>query len=236
MIPPLVAARSNGSFYRVARRPDAWAWPPWSYAGEDGTFGNRFDDPDGEYRVLYASSQRLGALIETLARYRTDPAIVSVYEEIATEPEDADRHPTIPPGVVPRDWCSSRMIGSARHDGPFADIGRSSSLTHLRAALASQLVHYGLDDLDAGELRRRAPRAFTQDISRYVFERGVTEEGERLVGIRYLSRLGDEIENWAIFEGTEPHGQLSEEIAPDDPDLLAALRALDLVMAEPNST
>jgi hypothetical protein len=104
-------------------------------------------------------------------------------------------------------------------------------VAHLRAALASRLVHYGLDDLDAGDLRRRAPRAFTQEISRYVFERGVAEDGEPLLGIRYLSRLGDDIENWAIFEDSEPYDKVSEEIDRDDPDLLAALGTLDLVMA-----
>lgn len=58
----------------AAGRPrDAWAWPPWSYAGEDGTFGNRFDDLQSEYRLLYTSSPRAGAFIETLARYRIDP-------------------------------------------------------------------------------------------------------------------------------------------------------------------
>lgn len=185
--------------------------------------------------MLYASSQRTGAFIETLARYRTDPAIVAAYEEIAMDPEDVDRHPTIPPGLVPRDWCDSRTIGTAKHDGPFADVGESSPVTHLRSELASGLVHYGLDDLDAGYLRRRAPRALTQEVSRYVFERGVTADGERPVGIRYLSRLGDDLENWAIFEDSEPYDTLSEEISRDDPDLLAALRALDLVMVEPKS-
>jgi hypothetical protein len=203
--------------------------------GRGGTFGNRFDDPAGEYRVLYATSQRVGAFVETLARYRTDPAIVAEYEEIVIEADDSDRYPTTAPGVVPADWCSARTIGTARHDGPFPDIAHSSSLAELRTALASRLVHYGLDDLDAGDVRRRAPRAFTQEISRYVFERGVTEEGEPLLGIRYLSRLGDDIENWAIFEGTEPYDKRSEEIVRDDPDLLAALQTLDLVMAERSS-
>jgi hypothetical protein len=235
MTPALAAARPSGNLHRVSRGTDAWAWPPWAYAGEDGTFGNRFDDPAGEYRVLYATSQRVGAFVETLARYRTDPAVVAEYEEIAIEPEDADRYPTIAPGVVPADWCSSRTIGTARHDGLFADIAHSSSLADLRVALASRLVHFGLDDLEAGDVRRRAPRAFTQEISRYVFERGVTEEGERLLGVRYLSRLGDDIENWAIFEGSDPYDKVSEEIVRDDPDLLAALRTLDLVMAERSS-
>jgi hypothetical protein len=231
MTPPLSPARPDGHLHRVARATDAWAWPPWAYAGEDGTFGNRFDDPAGEYRVLYASSQRVGTFLETLARYRSDPAIVAAYEEIASEEDDLERYPTISPGVVPAGWCSNRSIGRARHDGPFADIGQSSAVAHLRAALASRLVHYGLDDLDAGDLRRRAPRAFTQEISRYVFERGVAEDGEPLLGIRYLSRLGDDIENWAIFEDSEPYDKVSEEIDRDDPDLLAALGTLDLVMA-----
>lgn len=58
-------------------------------------------DPAGEYRVLYASSQRVGTFLETLARYRTDPAIVAAYEEIASEQEDLEQYPTIAPGVVP---------------------------------------------------------------------------------------------------------------------------------------
>jgi hypothetical protein len=69
-------------------------------------------------------------------------------------------------------------------------------------------------------------------VSRYVFERGVTEESEPLLGIRYLSRPGDDIENRAIFEGTEPYDKRSEDIARDDPNLATALRTLDLTMAE----
>jgi len=159
MTPALSAARPEGVLYRVGRAPDPWAWPPWAYAGDDGTFGNRFDDPDGEYRVLYASSQRVGPFLETLARYRTDPALVAALEEIADDDQDAGRYPTIAPGVVPAHWCESRRIGAARHDGPFADIGQSSSVAHLRAILASRLVHYGLEDLDVGELRRASAHA-----------------------------------------------------------------------------
>jgi hypothetical protein len=66
---------------------------------------------------------------------------------------------------------------------------------------------------------------------RYVFEQGVGEDDHPLLGIRCLSRLGDEIENWAIFEGSEPSEQISEEISRDDPDLLLALETLGLVMA-----
>jgi hypothetical protein len=231
MIPPLAATRPQAELYRVGRDPDAWAWPPWEYAGEDGTFGNRYDDPQGEYRVLYACSQRVGAFIETLARYRTDPAIVAAYEQIVVEPEDQDAFPTIPPGIVPADWRATRRIGTARHPGPFADLGHSSSLAHLRTALAGRLLHYGLDDLDGSDLRRRAPRAFTQELSRYVFEHASTASSEPVLGIRYLSRLGDDIENWAIFEGSDPHDTATDTITRHDADLVAALATLDLIIA-----
>ena len=50
-----------------------------------GTFGNRFDDPDGTYRVLYASSQRLGCYLETLARFRVDLTLYAELSEIDGE-------------------------------------------------------------------------------------------------------------------------------------------------------
>jgi RES domain len=90
--------RPEGQIYRLGRRPEPWAWPDWAYAGGDGTFGNRYDDPHSQYRVLYASSRRLGALLETLARFRPDPAIV--VEEVAGDPRDA-RYETMRPCVVP---------------------------------------------------------------------------------------------------------------------------------------
>jgi len=54
---------------RVSRGAEAWAWPAWAYAGEYHTFGNRFDDAAGEYRVLFATSQRVWAFVETFSRY-----------------------------------------------------------------------------------------------------------------------------------------------------------------------
>jgi hypothetical protein len=57
----LAVVEPDGALHRIGRRPDPWELPPWAYAGDDGTFGNRYDDPRGEYRVLYASSERVGA-------------------------------------------------------------------------------------------------------------------------------------------------------------------------------
>ena len=103
------------SIYRVARYPDAWQLPDWSRA-KDGTFGNRFDDPESEYRVLYASSQQVSCFVETLARFRPD---LSLLEELkAIEGEDD----FLPVGEVPLNWCSNRVIGTAAAEGNYADI------------------------------------------------------------------------------------------------------------------
>lgn len=163
--------RAEGEVHRLGRKPDPWAWPEWAYAGEDGTFGNRYDDPRSAYRVLYASSLRLGTLLETLARFRPDPAILAV--EIEGDPRD-ETHETLTAGVIPASWLENRALSTARCDAVFADIGHARSLACLRTALAAEVVRYGLDDLDAGAIRASVPRGFTQEVSRHVYE--CTEE------------------------------------------------------------
>ena len=68
--------------YRIGRKPDAWQPPDWALASTDGTFGNRFDDPEGYYRVLYAASQELSCFIETLARFRPDLTLLMELQSI----------------------------------------------------------------------------------------------------------------------------------------------------------
>ena len=224
MTPALQVARPAGLLYRVGRVPDAWALAPWTYAGPDNTFGSRFDDPEGEYRVRYAAGQKRGAFLETLARFRADPQLLAELAEIDDDPE----YPTAPPSTVPSEWLHTRCVGIARADSlVFVDISHSQSLAHLRHHLAHRLVHFGLDDLDAGDIRKRTPRALTQEVSRYVFERP-----EAFAGIRYLSRLGDELANWGIFEGSELDEILedNEAIDADDPDFVSALETLNLML------
>jgi hypothetical protein len=97
--------------------------------------------------------------------------------------------------------------------------------------LASRTVHHGLDDLDAAAVRLSAPRRFTQEISRYVYDCSTPQGQRRFGGIAYRSRLGDELRNWAIFES--PGSALPwvgepeiVAIEGDDPDLLRALETL----------
>lgn len=223
MSPDLDLARPDGPLHRLARRPDAWAWPDWAYAGPDGTFGNRFDDPHSDFRVLYASSRRLTCFLETLARFRPDPHVAAL--SIAPDPRDAE-FPTLPPGHVPSDWTAKRAVGTLEVDWPFADIGTHRSLAHLRGALGAELVRHRIDDLDGAAIRMSAPRALTQEISRLVYERGDA------AGVRYLSRLGDDGVSWAIHEPADlPDGE-SRELRRDDPDLREALALFGLTLVD----
>lgn len=221
----LESSKAPRPLYRLGRRSAVWTWPDWAYAGEDGSFGNRYDDPEKQYRVLYASSQRLGTFLETLARFRPDPTILAA--RIESDPTD-ELHPTNPPGAVPAAWLTKRVMGTATVAGDFADVGQSRSLAHLRATFAARLIHYGLNDLDGATIRMSAPRRFTQEVSRYIYECSDPAGEPGYAGIRYLSRLGDEIHNWAIFEPAELNGAQEEELNVADPELCEVLARFDL--------
>jgi len=202
--------RTSEVIYRLARKPDPWLPPDWASAGPDGTFGNRFDDPDATYRVLYASSQRLGCFLETLARFRVDPTLLS--ELAAIEGED-DFSPL---GQVPPEWLDQRTMGTATTEGEFADICGSEWISKLRKLLPAQLEKFGVDDLDASVLQQTAPRILTQFVSRIVFY-------EDFAGIYYRSKYGHDIENWALFEPFRIGKHSVESIVQNDPDLQRAL-------------
>jgi hypothetical protein len=232
----LHAITPDGPLYRIARPPNPWAWTDWANAGSDGTFGNRWDDPQGVYRVLHASSSRLGAFMEVLARFRPDPHILQELGEI----EDGDET-TGQPGELHADWLRNRRIGVARIHGAFADVGHSTSLAEIRTALASRIVHYGLDDLDAATIRLSAPRHFTQEISRHIYGQSTPEGLRRYARIAYLSRLGDEFRNWALFEPPGSRLPVNEEpetlpIEADDPDLRQALDRLGVRLVGPRAS
>src|SRR6187549_2656870 len=93
--------------FRVGRKPNPWAWPPWEIAGEDGTFGNRWDDARSTYRVLYGSSQLEACFVETLARFRPDPHVLAELARIKG-PEAVQV-----PGRLPRSWLNGRVVGEA---------------------------------------------------------------------------------------------------------------------------
>ena len=197
--------------WRIGRAPDPWALAPWEAAAPDGTFGNRFDDPQSTYRVLYAASGRLGCFLETLARFRPDLTLLAELAEIAGEDD------FLPLGAVPLVWLETRRIASAQAEGRYAEVGASDWMALLRGRLARACVELGVGDFDAAALLAGAPRRLTQLVSREIYARGFD-------GIVYRSRYGQDLENWALFEPILLTAVHAFEIAADDPDLHAALR------------
>lgn len=203
------------TIYRIARRPDPWQPPDWSRANPDGTFGNRFDDPEGYYRVIYAASQKLSCFLETLARFRPDLSLLDELNGIEGEND------FLPLGTVPREWCEERLLGSAHAEGNYADIYGAEWIAHLRHRLAEECLKLGLDDLDASVLQRSAPRHLTQLASLEAWSK-------KFDGVYYRSRHGHDLENWALFEPFRISETKSDSIAPEDSVLLEALRILGL--------
>lgn len=210
----------RSELFRLGRAPNPWDWNDWAYAGPDGTFGNRWDDPESKYRVLYGCSQRLGSFIETLGRFPADPTVQSELEMIELEPGEEDS--ALPPGHLRlADWLHNRLIGRAKFAGDFAAVGRSRSLSYLQNRLSTRIGAYGLEEIDGSAIRQAAPRELTQRISRIVYE--CSTFGERQFdGIHYLSRYGDEFENWAIFEPARIEQLDATTIPFDDEDLQEA--------------
>jgi hypothetical protein len=104
---PYVGPPEGRRVYRVCRGFDVFAPPDWSWAHEDGTFGNRFDDPgkyrgipeEDRFRVVYCATQRAGAFGETIARFRRSPRLVEGLRTIEGE-EHSETVREDDPGLV----------------------------------------------------------------------------------------------------------------------------------------
>lgn len=222
--------------YRVARRSaNPFAPPPWELAGEDGTFGNRFDDPsagDGRplsarFRTIYCATTAAGAFGETVARFRPSLALLAQLQAVDdAEPFESAFAEFLDPadptkGVIPADWRLGHRLAPTLLNPllRFVDLPAPSTLQHLRAALAPTASGLGLPDFDLSAVTS-PQRRLTQACARYVYER-VDEAGSpAFAGLRYLSRLHNAWECWAIFSDRLRHDPgFPETIFPDNPHL-----------------
>ncbi|MFZ4892887.1 RES family NAD+ phosphorylase [Plantibacter sp. Mn2098] len=185
--------------WRVGYGPDPWKWTDWAHAS-DGRFGGRWDAIDGSYRTIYAGSTLTGCLMEVLARFRPDAALVGEMTEIVVEATDRDLYETVPAGVVDRSWFDRRRVGSAMLAGRYCDVASSASIAALRPMFLGQAVgEFGLADFDAAALQDSRPRVLTQRVARAVYLMDARSGGP-YDGIRFLSRHGNDAELWAVYE------------------------------------
>lgn len=232
-----IRLRSVGT-HRVGYRPDPWAWTPWEYAGADGRFPGRWDDPRGTWRTLYLGASPLACYLEVLARFRADPRIEIDMAEIVDNDPEGHRYPTALAGTLPRSWCGPRLLASGRLSGVFAVPGHQQSLPTLRRAFLPTARSLGLADLDAAAIRDSRPRTLTQAISAWLYSLR-TPDGKPLNGIQFQSRHGDGLLLWAVYE-RDPAARTPPEVGPDgsapitadDPQLLEAMRLHHLNWAD----
>lgn len=219
--------------YRIGYEPNPWNLPDWSFAtGEPRTFGHRFDDSEGKFRVLYAGSSYLACFVEMLANFRLDPGLARELDEIVVDEDHRVAVAAVtPPGHITTDWPTNRRMGIAEPaTGLYADLGTRQSLQTLRGdpRVAAALQAVGMDDLDAAALHMTTPRTVTQTISRVVFE-----HEPRHVGMHYLSKWGDDLDCWVIFENPSTgQGRVAvlnhESITWTNEEFLKALELLEI--------
>lgn len=75
-------------------------------------------------------------------------------------------------------------------------------------------------DVDAAAVRNAQPRELTQSMSAWIYEI-VGPDGERINGIQYLSRHGDDFVLWAIYERGSTESP-PEVTARDEPGVISA--------------
>ena len=198
------------ALYRLGHAPDPLAWPPWEVVGR-----NRFDDPHGRFRVLYAAERRRCCFAEALAPFRSElPAL------------GAAPPGSLPPArPLPTGWLANRRLGRLRlaPGQRWLDLRAVETREALRAILAPLVLGVGMADLD-GAAVRSPERRLTRAIAGWAHDAGFQ-------GIVYTSRLDDRWACWAIFEGAElvPVGA-PRPIRRGDRDLLATAALFHLAV------
>jgi hypothetical protein len=171
-VSPVRRARTPGrALYRIGGRPDPLAWPPWEYVGS-----GRFDDPAGEFRVLYATAQRRTAFLETLAHFRPSLDVLTALQAVQNTDEP------IPTPRVPTEWYPTRAVGRLRlaTRPRWLDLRSFQTREALRHELAQTLITLGLVDLDlSGVVGPK--RQLTEAIARWAY-------GHGYAGLVYSSR------------------------------------------------
>jgi hypothetical protein len=164
---------------------------------------------------------------ETIARFRPSVQTLARLEQVE---DDDPVDPSLFDNSIPADWRFKRRIGWIQLESAlrFVDVHNASTITQLRISLAGLLDHFGLSELDLSDITSQN-RRLTQEIARFVYEQEDEIGRPMFAGVRYMSRLHQDWECWAMFHDrmkvTQQH---VGAIYPDDPGLLEAAEALGL--------
>lgn len=218
-----------GGIWRIGRGADPLEvrHPDPRTLGSSRT-GNRFDSSTNDYGVLYFASNLNGCFGETLARLRPGTHLIATIAD-----EWRDMH-FMDVGAVPADWRNRRTAISVRvmdPDAVFLDVEALRTHQHLRKELALGLAALGYDDLDVAILRG-ADRRVTRLVSEWAWRATKSEDDPTPVyaGIRYLSRLSNKWECWAVFDDVALDVTEKRPITLDMPELTAVAKEYGLTV------
>jgi hypothetical protein len=221
--PPVAGA------YRVHPAPELLPLAP--RPGEPGR--NRFDDPEGEFRVRYLASTLRGCCVELLARWQDDQVAENHLAEVEglDEFDDLDLpDPAKIQGV--RDWAVKQKVVRCMVDNRelLIDIDSSELLVDLDK---HALVRKALEESPLGSETRRAHldhavirltgrvgRPITQAVSR-----AVREMYPLVRGLAYWSRIDDNERCWAVYQEAPVRFSAAERLDPANPLHRDAMRS-----------
>ncbi len=188
----IVLAKSPNSLYRVSFTENSLALTPREIVQEKPL--NRFDDPKQEYRVLYASTSRPGAMVETLQDLRPSLAALNALQRVMQNDigyaVSESKHSS-----VSDPWILQRYSGIIVSERPLklVDLSDQRTITALREPLADVALRRGMTDISAASFMG-SDRQFTTAVSRVLFEMA-----ERYDGVYFQSALGAPYTNVGFF-------------------------------------
>jgi hypothetical protein len=224
----LTTINVEATVWRIGFRPDPWAFSGWQYA-TDGRFPGRWDDVDGNFRTIYAGSSLLACLLEVLAVFRKDARLALELANIVEDDLDRQVHPTVAPGIVPRQWLDARRIATGTLTGTFCAVAASDTVASLYPSFIGLALSLGLVDFDAAALKDARPRRLTQSVATWLYE------NTDIDGVSFSSRHGEDLALWAVFERPQD-GAVSTCITDAqhhsftgvEPEMMQAFRLLTL--------
>jgi hypothetical protein len=212
--------------FRVAIGSNPLVLRSWSTIAPDTPFKGRWDDPLGEYRVLYTSATPKGALREALQYFRPSPELMLKLSGIVCELGEL---PLAGIGIIPVSWLARRTLSQLHVE--------SGACVPICATDALDVVYRecGLK-FTVGELLAPANLEWTQRISRMVWSKRVP------AGIEAPSKLGVNLRNYAFFEETRCSNTLrarlgvieTKKLSPENPLLVSIAKSLNLRFENPS--
>lgn len=232
-----------GEVFRVGWDSDPLGPPPWDLSAADGAFGNRFDDPEANFRCIYCGSSADAAFGETTARFRVSTSQLAKIKAAVVDAEDLEEifgaeidftDPSVPRGIVTAEWRNRRKLAKTTLNSSlrFANVADQESLEYFRYALPAKAAECGVDDIDFATILNKEQRQFTRACARHIYDLRDALGSTRFAGIRYMSRHNAlEWECWALFDDRvdgKHSPAFPENIMPDHPALLRIAQAFTL--------